>query len=466
LTDVDLNNRCDPSRRFADEFSALLRLGAPMVATQFFIMAMGFIDTAMAGRYDSTHLAGVALGGSILWPVFMLTTGFTMAITPIVAQLRGSGAVQESGAQVRQGLWLGLAASALCVLVVTNAAPIFAFVEVEPAVRIVAQDYLDATAWGLPAVQIYIVLRYTAEGLGRTVPPMVIAGLALPVNAALNYVFIYGHFGAPELGGEGCGWATTAVWWVELLLIITLLRSHYFSATRLVERFDWPNWQIQKSILKIGVPIGLTVFLEMAVFSVVGLSIASLGVVALAANSIAGNVNWATYVLPSTLGAAASIRVGFYVGAKDYTSAAYVARTAFILSIAYAVTVSAAIILFRYQIAGIYTQDAPVLELAATLMIFIAVYQIVDDTLATMGGTLRGYKDTRMPMVYSLLGFWCLALPLGAALCFGWFGLEPRGVPGYWIGMTFGLTVVAALTGFRLISTSRNHGRIVAFSGI
>ncbi len=458
--------RPETPRRFSDEFSALLKLGAPMVATQFFIMAMGFIDTAMAGRYDSTHLAGVALGGSILWPVFMLTTGFTMAITPIVAQLRGSNAVEQTGAQVRQGLWLGIIASGLCILVVTNAAPVFAFVQVDPAALEVAQSYLDATAWGLPAVQIYIVLRYTAEGLGRTIPPMLIAGLALPVNAALNYVLIYGHFGAPELGGEGCGWATTAVWWVELLLILGLLRRPYFSATRLLERFDWPDWRIQKSILKIGVPIGLTIFLEMAVFSIIGLSIASLGVVALAANSIAGNVNWATYVLPSTLGAAASIRVGFYVGAGDYASAAFVARTAFIVSIAYALMVSTALVLFRYQIAGIYTQDTPVLELAASLMIFIAIYQIVDDSLATIGGTLRGYKDTRMPMVYSLFGFWFLALPLGAAFCFGWLGITPMGVPGYWLGMTFGLTAVALLTGIRLISTSRSPERIERFASI
>ena len=107
--------------------------------------------------------------------------------------------------------------------------------------------------------------------------------------------------------------------------------------------------------------------------------------------------------------------------------------------------------------------------LAATLMLFIAVYQLVDDTLATMGGTLRGYKDTRMPMVYSLVGFWLLAMPLGAALCFGWFGFlgwQPMGVPGYWAGMTLGLTVVALLTGLRLISTSRNTDRILAFARI
>jgi MATE family multidrug resistance protein len=455
-----------PGTRFSTELKALLRLGSPIAATQFFVMAMGFLDTAMAGRYDSVHLAGVALGGAVMWPVFMLTSGVTMALTPIVAQLRGAGATDRSGSIVRQGLWVGLLASIACVLVITNSGPIFALTGVNSEVAAIAEGYLQAASWGMPPVQVYLVLRHTSEGLGRTLPPMVIAGLALPVNALLNYLLIYGALGAPELGGVGCGWATAMVWWVELILMAFVLRSHYFRATRLTRRFDWPAWSGIRSILKIGVPIGLTVFLEMAVFSVVGLSVASLGVVPLAANSIAGNVNWATYVVPMSIGSAASIRVGFYVGAKRLEEAGYVARTAFILSLSYAAMVSAILVLARHQIASLYSTEPLVLELAATLMIFIALYQIVDDTNATMGGALRGYKDTRAPLVFSLVGYWFLALPLGAALCFGWLGTEPVGVVGYWIGMTVGLSIVASCVGWRLVSTSRDAARIRAFAGL
>jgi MATE family multidrug resistance protein len=454
------------SNRFRTELKALLNLGAPMVATQFFIMAMGFLDTAMAGRYDSINLAGVALGGMIMWPVFMLTGGFTMALTPIVAQLRGAGATADAGVKIRQGLWIGLIASFACIAVILNAGPVFTMVGVDPAAAAVAEGYLAAAAWGMPAVQVYVVLRYTSEGLGRTLPPMIIAGMALPVNGLLNYIFIYGKFGAPELGGVGCGWATAIVMWMELGLILFILRTRYFRATGLTQKFDWPHWREIKGILRIGVPIGLTVFLEMTVFSVVGLSIASLGVIPMAANSIAGNVNWATYVIPMALGSAASIRVGFYVGARDYDKAGFVARTAFIVSLVYALVVSALLVGGRHQIAALYTTEAPVLELAASLIIFIALYQIVDDTQATMGGVLRGYKDTRAPMIYTLVGFWFLALPLGAGLCFGWFGREPMGVSGYWIGMTLGLAVVAACMGLRLISTSRNPDRISSFAAI
>jgi MATE family multidrug resistance protein len=337
---------------------------------------------------------------------------------------------------------------------------------VDPEAAAIAVGYLDAVAWGIPAIQIYVVLRFTSEGLGKTLPPMVIAGAALPLNGMLNYLLIYGQLGAPELGGVGCGWATAVVWWCQLGVMGLLLRARFFRATGVTAAYEGPRWGEIRGLLKIGVPIGLTVFLEMAVFSVVGLSIASLGVIPLAANSIAGNVNWATYVVPMAIGAAASIRVGFFVGARQYDHAAYVAKIAFGLSLSYALIVSALLILGRHQIAALYTNEQPVLELASMLMIFIALYQIVDDTQATMGGTLRGYKDTRAPMVYSLLGYWVLALPLGGMLCFGWLGVEPMGVVGFWIGMTLGLAVVALCMGRRLISTSRHHDRILRFSAI
>jgi len=449
-----------------DEFRDLLRLGLPMVATQFFIMAMGFLDTAMAGHYSSVDLAGVALGGNILWPVFMLMSGLTMALTPIVAQLRGAAAVDQAGSKIRQGLWVALFASFVCVAVIINAEPIFVLSGVDAEAAAIGVRYLRAAAWGIPPVLLYVTLRYTSEGLGKTLPPMLIAGAALPLNGLLNYMFIYGKFGAPQLGGEGCGWATAIVMWFELILICLLLRSSYFRATKVLAHFEPPRIDEILRILKIGLPIGLTVFVEMAFFSVVGLMIGSLGVTSLAAHSIAGNVNWATYVIPMAFGSAASIRVGYFVGANDFERSRHVAKTAFFMSLCYALAISVVLILSRQHIVTAYTQDPAVLTMAASLLLFIAVYQIVDDTQATMVGALRGYKDTRMPMVFALVGFWFLALPLGAALAFGWFDLPAYGVAGFWFAMTLGLAIVAVCVGLRLVSTSRNDSRIERFARI
>ena len=428
-----------------------------MVATQLFIMGMGFLDTAMAGRYSSVDLAGVAMGGNLLWPVFMLMTGLTMAVTPMVAQLTGAEKVGDAGGLVRQGVWMALTASVATMIIMQNAEPFFYWIGVDEAVTVVATGYLDAASWGMPASMVYVVLRYTSEGLGHTRPPMVIAGAALALNAPLNYLFIYGAFGFPELGGVGCGWATAIVMWFEVLAMLIVVRKPFFRETNFLAHFGGPELGTIVRILKIGLPIGLTIFLEMAVYSVIGFLIATLGVNALAAHSIAGNLNWMTYVIPMSLGSAAAIRVGFYVGAKRPELARQVAATAFQISLAYALVVSLLVVALRFVLVGIYTEDAAVLAIAVKLLLIIAIFQIVDDTNATMAGALRGYKDTRVPMVFSLVGYWLFALPLGYFLATGPIAL---GVYGYWAGMAIGLLVVAICMGVRLWNTSHDMPRV------
>ncbi|MFK7913567.1 MAG: MATE family efflux transporter, partial [Pseudomonadales bacterium] len=416
------------------EWLALVRLGWPMMATQFFIMATGFLDTVMAGRYSAVDLAGVHIAGNVMWPLFLLLTGITMALTPIISQLRGAGRVGDGGQRVRQGLWLSLLTGLLLALVLRNAAGFYQWVGQEPEVIRVASGYLRAASWGIPAVVIYVTLRQVCEGLGNTLPPMFIAGSVLPLNAFLNYALIYGEFGFPELGGVGCGYATAVVFWLELLLMLWFVRRPFFRVLGTFERFEGPNLAAQWRIVQIGVPIGLSIFLEMAVFAVISLMIGQIGVVPLAAHSVAGNVNWLTYVLPMGLGAAAGIRVGYFVGQLDYAAARYSAVTAMKLALAYGVLVSALLVLFRWQLVALYTRDAAVIPTALGLVVFVAIYQIVDDANAVAIGALRGYKDTQAPMVFGLVGFWMLALPLGMALARGLFGLPELGVYGYWAG--------------------------------
>lgn len=444
------------------ELKSVLHLGWPMVLTQLFIMATGFLDTAMAGHYSSVDLAGVSLGGSILWPVFLLLTGMTMALTPITSQLRGANKLGEVGHQLRQGLWICLFTSTALVAVMLNAAPIYAWAGVDADAGVIAAEYLNAVAWGTPPVVFYVALRHVSEGLGHTRPPMVIAASILPLNACLNYAFIYGKFGFPELGGVGCGWSTAIVFWVELGLMLIVIRLPYFKQTGLFKTFEWPVAKTVASIMKIGTPIGLSVFLEMAVFSVIAILVARIGVNEVAANTIAGNLNWLTFVIPMSLGSAASIRVGFHVGARNLRAARTTSASVYKFSIGYALVVSALLITFRYTLIGIYTTDPAVIDIAATLLIFIAVYQLVDDSQAVTIGALRGYKDTQVPMYISLVGYWFIALPLGHLLSQEIIapGLAP-GVYGYWTGLTLGLSIVAVCVGLRLWHFSGDDEKIL-----
>ena len=206
----------------------------------------------------------------------------------------------------------------------------------------IADGYLDALDLGVPALNLYVVLRHSCEGLGHTIPPMLIAGSALILNGGLNVLLVFGYGGFPELGGVGTGYATACVFWLE--------SSHSccwscgrtgFKKTGFADVFEGPRWKEIRRILTIGVPVGLTIFVEMAVYSVIGLLAARrMGTAEVAAHSVVGNLNWMTFVIPMTLGSAAAIRVGFHVGAEDFDASRRTIRAALTLSVGYAICVS------------------------------------------------------------------------------------------------------------------------------
>ena len=450
---------------FKKEVAKIMQLGIPMVITQLFIMGMGFVDTVMAGRYSAEALAGVALGGNVLWPVFMFMSGLTMALTPIVAQLRGGGEADKIGEKVRQGLWIALACGLAMTSIMFLSDPFYRWLGVEPAITQIAVHYLYACAVGLIPAMFYITLRFTAEGLGHTKPPMIVAGSALLLNIPVNYMFIYGKFGAPELGGVGCGVATAAVYWFEFILMLAITRMDFFRQTGFAARFTPPNVREIREVLAVGLPIGASSFVGMMIFSLLGFLIARIGVNELAAHSIAGNLNWLTYVIPMALGSAISIRVGFAVGAMDEEGIRRILKAALIVILVYAVVVTLLLIVFRRQMVSLYTTDADVLAIAATLMLFVAFYQIFDDLLAAFNGALRGFKDTFVPMVISLISYWFVSLPIGYVLAEGLIdGTDPLGVYGYWRALTFGLFLSGICVGLRLWVTTRRELQRVGMS--
>lgn len=447
------------------ELNVLLRLSAPMIATQFFIMGMGFVDTAMSGQYSSLDLAGVAMGGVILWPLFMLFAGVLTALTPMVSQHVGGGRRLAVGALIQQGIWVAMIFGVILFLLVRISEPLLILFDVAPEAVSIAMTYLKAASWGCPAVMLYVTLRYACEGLGQTLLPMLIAGTTLPINAGLNYVLIYGLFGAPELGGEGCGWATAITMWFELGVMLLVIRRPWLRNTGLFERVLKPKLATIKSILQVGLPIGMTMFLEMTVFSLVSLLVGSIGIAAIGANTIGGNLNWFVFVIPMALGSAASIRVGYHVGAKDYALAAKVARLSVLISATYAFLASLVLVLGREVLPRIYTSDPAVLALTAEVLLIVAAYQFFDCTQATMIGALRGYKDTQYPMIISIIGYWLIALPVGTILGWGLLGWN-LGVLGFWIGLGCGVGFVALFAIVRLYRTSRDVDRIARFSRI
>lgn len=448
----------------SEEFRTLLGLGAPVMAAQLLQMAMGVMDTVMAGRVSAQDLAGIALGQSVLWPSQMLLSGLIGAATPIISQMNGAGRVEDMGAVVRQGLWIALAASLCLALLWQNIDPVYGWLSVDDATRRIAVDYLSYTSFGIPALLAYFLLRYLCEGLGHTRPAMVIAGIALVCKAGLNYVLIYGHFGMPAYGGAGTGIASAILWWIELAAITLVVSRPRFRRTGVFSRFDWPHAPTLMRFVRIGLPIGATTFAEGFAYSLMTLLLGRFGADVVASHQIAANINGVTFMMPLGIGMAATIRVGFNVGARDYVRARAAAEAAMLFAAIFALVAGALLLLLRVHIASLYSTDASVIAIAASVMIFVAAYQLADDSQVVAICALRGYKDTRMPMLIALFGYWVVGTPISCWLGFGWFMDDPWGIYGFWTGMTAGLSTVALLLGWRLLRVSGDPRRIEALA--
>lgn len=453
------------SARAMAELRALLALATPIIVAQLAHTAMGFVDAVMAGRVGARDLAAVALGNSLWVPVYLLMTGLLLATTPKVAQRFGAGQHAEIGPLVRQALWLGLAIGCLAGLALWHATPVLRLMQVEPALTDMSMRYLQGIAVGFPAVAIYQVLRCFSDGLGHTRPTMVIGIAGLLLNIPLNYVLIYGHLGLPALGGVGCGWASGIVMWAMLLALLWWVRrAPYYRASQLFVRFDRPQWPVIRRLLSIGVPIGVSIFAEASIFSVIALLIGGLGATVVAGHQIALNFSSLVFMIPYSLGMAATVRVGQALGRSQPREARFAAGVAMGTALGYACLSASLMFALRHEIAQIYTSAPEVIVIAGGLIVYSALFQFSDAIQVTAAGALRGYQDTRATMVFTLFAYWGIGLPVGYALGLSDLFGEPSGPKGLWQGLVVGLTCAAVLLGIRLQRSARRQIRIQSAS--
>ncbi len=437
--------------RYKKELRELLVLAGPILGAQLATTGMSFVDTSMAGQYSSVDLAAVAVGSSIWIPVMLLIRGTLMAITPTVAQLFGGGNTEKIATPVRQGMWIALSLSLLAIVLLQNTDALMSWLDVERQVAKRAQEYLEALSWGIPAICLYQVLCCYSEGMGKTKPAMVFSFAALFLNIPVNYVLIYGKMGFPELGGVGCGYATAVCYWLMLGLMAGYIHfSRQHKKLGLFKSFDRPDMSTIVQNLKLGVPIGLSIFFEASIFSAVALVIGKLGAVTVAGHQIALNFSSLAFMIPLSLAMGLTIRVGQSLGAGDTDTARFTSYAGIATTLLTATASAAVMWFYPGWIAAIYTKDPAVTALAAELLIFAALFQYADGIQVAANGALRGYKDTRVPMIMILIACWGIALPLGYTLGMTHLITEPMGPHGLWIGLIIALSLAAVFLTLRL----------------
>jgi len=414
----------------------------------------------MAGRLPDKEIALAALGiGGAVWSsMLMFVLGTLMVVQPSVAQLDGAQMKSEAASQTRQALWIALVLGVpfwgLCYF----SEPLLTWFRIDPLIVPQAAGYLRAVSWGAPGLSLVFLLRFFSEGTGNTWPTMFYGVAGALLNVPLNYVMMFGKLGFPALGTVGCGYATSIVIWLQFLLLALYIGMHrHYQPFALMSRLERPDWQKIWSLLRVGLPIAVAIFVEGSLFVGAALLIGRLGPAPAASHLIAINFSALMFMIPIGLSSAVSIRVGNAIGRKDMEAARYAGLIGILIILGFQTVSFTGMLVFPELIVSIYTDDLVVAPLAVSLLFYAAIFQYPDGLQMVAAGTLRGYKDTRMPMLYMIISFWIVGMTLGYNLTFG----QGMGPAGMWIGMIAGLTVAAGLMLLRFNHTSKKFIREV-----
>jgi MATE family multidrug resistance protein len=440
------------------EIARTMRLATPVIIGQLAVFSMNFVDTVMAGRLPEKEIALAALGiGGAVWSsMLMFILGTLMVVQPSVAQLDGAQMKSEAASQTRQAFWIALALGVPFALVCTFSEALLTGFGIDPVIVPEAAGYLRAMAWGAPALSLVFLLRFFSEGTGNTTPTMLYGVAGALLNIPLNYVLMYGKLGFPALGTVGCGYATSIVIWLQLLLLFLYIHKHrHYQPFALMSYLESPSWPKIWSLLKVGLPIAVAIFVEGSLFVGAALLIGRLGPIPAAAHLIAINFSALMFMIPIGLASAISIRVGNAIGRGELDSARYTGIIGVVIVLGFQTVSATCMFLFPELIVSIYTDDLVVAPLAVSLLFYAAIFQYPDGLQMVAAGALRGYKDTRKPMLYMVISFWIVGMTLGYNLTFN-RGMGPAGM---WIGMIAGLTIASALMLRRFQHTSKKRIR-------
>ena len=438
---------------FKTQGKALLRLGGPLMVNNLAVAGMQFADAVMAGSLGARELAAVAVGGSFWFLGFSLSLGILMAISPIVARHFGAGNFDRIGRYTRQGIYLSVIMGVPIILIGQfAAAPLLEKFGIDPDFRDLTVGYVSAITWGAPGIFIFLALRFTTEGVGHTRPIMFTSILGLTCNVFLNYVLMFGHFGAPAMGAVGCGYASAISMWIVMAALggYMLLNSHY-RPFHIFSRLAPLRLSAFKEIISLGFPIAVTITAEAGLFSAVSILMGTRGTEITAAHQIAISFASTTFMVPLALSAATTIMVGQLIGAGKFQEARASGAVGIMLCAGFMTLSAMFLLVFRDAVVGLYTDDVAVTGIAISLLLMAALFQIADGVQIGAAGALRGYKDTGVPMAINIVAFWVLAFPL-AYLAAVTYEAPPNYV---WAGFVVGLGVAAILLTWRFNRLSR-----------
>lgn len=441
------------------EIRKMTALGVPVAATQLSTMLLGFVDTVMVGRVSVEAIGAASLANVWVFGTLMFAGGVLFGLDPIVAQAHGSGDGPRAGRALQTGVALALLLSIPVGLLWTQTETFLLLAGQEPELARMAHAYTVVQIPGIPFFLVYSALRQYLQGREYMRPALWVILAANVFNVIFNWALIFGNLGMPALGLVGAGIATSLTRVVACAGLITLTIGYRLHAGAWVP-WTWESFRPRRirRLAALGLPLGIQIALEIWAFSGASLLAGLLGTVPLAAHTIVLNMAALSFMLPLGISQGAATRVGNLIGAGDPEGAQRAAWVSIAMGAGVMAVAACVFVSLRAWLPRIYTPDVDVIAACAAILPIAAAFQIFDGTQVVGCGVLRGMGRTRPAMVFNLVSYWILGLPIGAwlALRRGW------GLAGIWWGLALGLGVVATL----LVVFVRTRGPAVDRGGL
>ena len=462
--------------RLKESALRLFPLAWPVFIGQIAVLAFSTVDTVMTARASALDLAALAIGGSIYVSVFVGLMGMIFAVGPIAGQLFGAGKFRESGHEAEQAVWLALGLTVIGCTVLLWPEPFLALARAEPAVAEKVRGYLRGLACALPASLMFMAYRGFNIAVSRPKAVMVLqlGGLALkvPINALLVFGFAvptpFGELSVPALGAQGCGIATAIVMWCQLLAAVAVLRRDPFYAPfGLGYGLGRPSRASLAALLRLGIPMGLSILIEVTGFTFMAFFISRIGATPVAGHQIAVNMISLMFMLPLSIANASSVLVAQRIGAGDAEDASRIGWAGLEIGVLIAAVLGSTVYLLRERLVGLYTGDAVIVAAALPLLAWVVLFHVADAAQTIAAFVLRAHRIATVPLVVYVVAIWVIGLGGGYVAVFvldagpEWM----RGAQGFWSMATLGVALAAiGLTGYLGWTLRRERAQAMAIS--
>ena len=443
--------------KYKDDFRANTKLAIPIVFGQLGQIATNIADNVMVAKLGPAHLAAVSLSVAIFIIFLIVGIGISFSLPPLVAEAHSAKQNHRIGQYFKHSLLINIGFALIGLIAMLSLIPLLGLTGQDQEVISLAKPYLQISAYSLIPMMIFQTLRCYSDGMSETLPPMIamIAGNIL--NILLNYMLIFGKFGAPALGVAGAALGTLIARGVMILILLGLLIK-WKDLWSYITGIDYMSYQrsLIKKMLSISIPISLQLFFEVSAVAGVAILMGLLGKEAQAGHQIAINIASVPFLICSGLGMAASVRVGNQLGLRDPNGMFRAGVSNFIQVTFLMILAGSLLYLFRGVLPSLYLDDPAVLSVASTLLIFAALFQIPDGLQVVILGSLRGAQDVNIPTLISFIAYWVIGIPIGWLLSF-YFDIGPQGL---WIGLVTGFTIAAILLQWRFrYIINRHHNK-------